>query len=104
MPLKRRNNHFGVLRDARVATRLIAPGTQITSPRMQASKPSRATSSTLPIRNPGSFDNCPFASVAALSMWVAVMPGQSAVIVTPVPFNSSDNDSVSDNTYALLAA
>lgn len=71
---------------------------------MQASKPSRATPSTLPIKKPGSFDNCPFASVAMLSMLVAVMPGHNAVIVTPVPFNSSDSDSVSDNTYALLAA
>ena len=33
-PLSRRNKHSGVLRDARVATRLIAPGTQTTSPRM----------------------------------------------------------------------
>ena len=39
-----------------------------------------------------------FAAVAPLIIGVAVMPGHSAVTLTPLPLSSSDSASLSDNT------
>ena len=50
-----RTSHFGVAREPSVTTRLSTPGTQITSPRMQASKPWRVTSFTSPTMKAGSW-------------------------------------------------
>ena len=47
---------------------------------------------------PGNLPSCELARAALLSMAVAVMPGQSAVTVTPVPSHSYAIDSVSDST------
>ena len=70
----------------------------MTSPFMQARKPSSATSSTLPTTKPGNLPSSWLDCRAWLSMGVAVMPGHRAVTVMPVPLSSSDSDSVSDNT------
>jgi hypothetical protein len=40
----------------------------------------------------------------SVAMSVSVMPGQSAVTVTPLPFSSSDIASVKASTYAFVAA
>ena len=48
--------------------------------------------------------SCSLLAFAPLTMLVSVTPGHSAVAVTPVPFSSSDRDSVSERTKALVAA
>ena len=93
-----RSSHFGVARAASVAARFTAPGTTITSPRRQPRTPWSATSAASPTTARGSFESTGFASAAPLSISVAVMPGQSAVIVTPLSRSSSASDSVSEST------
>lgn len=80
-PPNRRTSHLGLPRDAIIAAWLIAPGRQMTSPFMQASKPCRATSRTSPTRKPGISLTLALAFLALLSIGVAVMPGQRAVTV-----------------------